>query len=72
MINSYLWCPEQKQPNGREWRVMEAGSSFEKIDNSLNMSHIQIVRCKNNLHSLPYYIAKNRIGGQKEDRKFCG
>lgn len=70
MINSYLWCPEQKQPNERVCTVMQAGSSFGKINNMLIYRLLKIHRCKNRCHSFPRKIAKFQIGGQKEDKKF--
>ena len=58
-INSYLQCPEQKQPNERICKNMEVGSSFGKID-----KYLYINRC----HSLSGNIAKNHIGGQSGDK----
>ena len=40
-INSYLQCPEQKQPNERICKNMEVGSSFGKIDKYLYISMLQ-------------------------------
>ena len=41
MIISYLWCPEQKQPNERLCKDMEVGSSFGKIDKYLYIIILQ-------------------------------
>ena len=68
MINSYLWCPEQKQPNERVCTVMQAGSSFGKINNMLIYRLLKIYRCKNGCHSFSRKITKFQIGGQKEDK----
>ncbi len=68
MIISYLRCPEQKQPNERLCKMMEAGSSFGKIDKYLYISMLQKFNCKNRYHSLSGNIAKNHIGGQSGDK----
>ncbi len=67
-INSYLQCPEQKQPNERICKNMEVGSSFGKIDKYLYISMLQKLNCKNRCHSLSGNIAKNHIGGQSGDK----
>lgn len=67
-INSYLQCPEQKQPNERVCTVMEAGSSFGEIDNILIYRLLKINRCKNRCHLFPRKIAKFHFGGQSGDK----
>jgi hypothetical protein len=67
-INSYLWCPEQKQPNERVCTVMEVGSSFGEIDNILIYRLLKINRCKNRCHLFPRKIAKFHFGGQSGDK----
>lgn len=67
-IISHFQCPEQKQPNERVCTVMEAGSSFGKIDNTLIYRVLKIYCCKNWCHSFPRKIAKFHFGGQSGDK----